>query len=53
MIDSPGNSSPLANMLESHLPELDHILGVKEETGVIRALPKKQDLQIPLTPHAT
>ena len=43
MIDSLENPSPLANMLESHLPELDHILGVKEETGVIRALPRKQD----------
>jgi hypothetical protein len=29
-------------MLQSHLSELDHILGVKEEKGVIRALPKKQ-----------
>jgi hypothetical protein len=30
-------------MLQIYLPELDHILGVKEETGEIRALPKKQD----------
>ena len=43
MIDTPENSSPLANMLESHLSELDHILGGKEETGELRALPKKQD----------
>jgi hypothetical protein len=42
-IDSPENSSPTANIRQIYLPELDHILGVKEETGVIRALPKKQD----------
>jgi len=42
-IDSPQNSSLTANMLQSHLPELDHILGVKEATGEIRELPKKQD----------
>jgi hypothetical protein len=27
MVDSPGNSSPVANMLQSHLPEVDHGLG--------------------------
>jgi hypothetical protein len=42
-INSPENSSPAATMLQIYLPELDHILGVKKETGEIRALPKKQD----------
>jgi hypothetical protein len=30
-------------MLQIYLSELDHIIGGKEEAGVIWALPKKQD----------